>query len=346
MAGGVGGGARARVRGKKRETGCVPKDRDQRRASLAFDPHNRLIRSFRAPPIMSSDKSKRTSRGHSSGSGDKKRARSTTGAGGKGGKSARSASAGAKKRKATPAADRSGGSKAKQHKTGDKPKAVRRVKAAGDVAPKVKKVKIVVDSVGEGAAAGGAAGGAAEGKQPKLSARKIQVNWKPRVEYGVRTQPYRRILNFYAQQKLPEMRMASGVAKALQSAVEEEVVEILRRASVCAVHAKRNTVNSDDINLQAKLVTSKSGDSEDLMAWANKKMSKRAKSKPKKAPKAKPSNDGADAAPGEAKPKTKKPRKAKGAAAATAAPAGDGAAAAAAPADLATMPPMVPPIGA
>jgi histone H3/H4 len=206
---------------------------------------------------------------------------------------------------------------------------------------KVKKDVVAVEAGGDGSA------DVSEAKKPKVSARNITVEWKPRLEYGVRTQPYRRLLNFYAHQKLPDMRMASGVAKALQSAVEEEVVEVLRRASVVAMHAKRNTVNAQDIELQAKLVTSKSGDSEDLMAWAQKKLSKRknaaAKSKTRKPAKAKP----ADGSAGTEKPKkAAAPKKAKKAKDGSVAPAGADGAAVAAPAvmpasDVATMPPMV-----
>jgi histone H3/H4 len=305
---------------------------------------------------MSSEKTKRTSRA----SGDKKRSRSTTsatkGGGARGPRSGAGAAAGAKKRKATPAADRSGGGKTKQHKSGgDKAKVRARTKPSTDgVAKAPRKPKAAA-----AAPADGAAGDATtEGKKAKVSARNITVNWKPRVEYGVRTQPYRRLLNFYAHQKLPEMRMASGVAKALQSSVEEEVVEILRRASVCAVHAKRNTVNAQDIELQAKLLTSKSGDSEDLMAWAQKKLSKRAgKPKSRKPAKAKPADGGDASAPGAnadsktnaaasatKKPKAPKAPKAKKAKDATAPTANVDATAQ--PSDMAVMPAMVAPVGA
>lgn len=279
---------------------------------------------------MSSEKPKRS---RTPASGEKKRSRSTAKTAAKG---ARGASVGAKKRKTPPA----GSGKAKLAK-GDKPK-VKRVKVAGaDAKPKKAKKTAPVE--------GGAEEGT-EAKKPKVSARNITVDWKPRVEYGVRTQPYRRLLNFYAHQKLPDMRMASGVAKSLQSAVEEEVVEVLRRATIVAQHAKRNTVNAQDIELQARLLTSKSGDSEDLMAWAQKKLSKRkagAAAKPRKPSKAKPAAAPGAAGEGEKKvkapkkaPKAKKPKD--GAAAAPAA----ADAPAAAPDAMPAMPAMVAPIGA
>jgi len=254
-----------------------------------------------------------------------------------------------KRAKSTGPHDRS----TKKRKTvgGDKPKRTK------STAPSDKPKRVKSD------AAPGADGGAVEPKPVKISARKIEVKFTPRKVYGVRTQPYRRLLNHYAHQVLKDMRMAHGVDKSIQAVVDEVVIEMLRQASVVAMHAKRNTVNANDIALQARLATSKSGDSEDLVAWAKKLAAKQRKPSASKGPRkagarpAKPATPGdATAAPadgtaavgsaataGDVAAKPKKARKTKK-------PAGDGAAGGAgAAADGAAqmdalMPPMVAPV--
>jgi len=95
-------------------------------------------------------------------------------------------------------------------------------------------------------------------KAPKISARKIEVEWEGRSKWAVRTQPFRRLVNLYAHEmtekaKLPDMRLAAHVTKAIQSAVEEEMVELLRQASMMALHAKRTTVQKQDVSLTSRL---------------------------------------------------------------------------------------------
>jgi histone H3/H4 len=115
-------------------------------------------------------------------------------------------------------------------------------------------------------------------KEVKESARKIQVEWRPRMKFddktgekvidiktgkqkygwAVRTQPFRRLVNHYAREmteksNLPDMRLAAHVTKAIQSAVEEEMVEILHQAAMMALHAKRTTVQKQDVSMISRL---------------------------------------------------------------------------------------------
>ena len=97
------------------------------------------------------------------------------------------------------------------------------------------------------------------GKTPKVSARKVIVKWKARTKWAVRKQPFRRLVNYYAQEKFKDMRLAAEVANAVQSAIEEETVEVVRQACMMALHAKRTTVNDGDILLQTRISSSASG---------------------------------------------------------------------------------------
>lgn len=49
------------------------------------------------------------------------------------------------------------------------------------------------------------------------------------------------------------MRFASKVARALQSAVEGEIVEVLKQAAVMAMHSHRTTVQDQDVTMTARL---------------------------------------------------------------------------------------------
>lgn len=99
---------------------------------------------------------------------------------------------------------------------------------------------------------------AAKDEKPE-SARNIKVDWHgPKdktgsTKWAIRGNPFRRLVNHYAREitendKLPDMRMASDVARSIQSAVEGEVAEILRQAACMAMHAKRTTVQDEDVN--------------------------------------------------------------------------------------------------
>jgi histone H3/H4 len=94
----------------------------------------------------------------------------------------------------------------------------------------------------------------------KRSAREISndIEWAGRIPWSIRTQPFRRLVNHYAREltekeKLPDMRFASKVARSVQSAVEGEIVEVLKQAAVMAMHSHRTTVQDQDVTMTARL---------------------------------------------------------------------------------------------
>jgi histone H3/H4 len=160
-------------------------------------------------------------------------------------------------------------------------------------------------------------------KKEKISARKIVVPWNARPinpksgkpNWAIRTQPFGRIVRHYAHQLLPDMRMAQHVAKAIQSAIEEEMVNVLRQAAMMAIHANRRTVNSDDVDLQSRLSRPFDPSDEEYMALlAKPKRSSRSKSTSAEG------GDAANKAPrASAKPRPRRVKAEAGAAAAAAA---------------------------
>jgi histone H3/H4 len=121
-------------------------------------------------------------------------------------------------------------------------------------------------------------------KEEKVSARNTEVKWTGRAKWGVRTQPFRRLVQMYAHQKFDGMRMASNVARAVQAAVEEDMVEILRQAARFTIHSKRTTVNKEDVELCTRISNPNSMDLKEAVEALVAKREKKKKQNPNQAP--------------------------------------------------------------
>jgi histone H3/H4 len=154
-------------------------------------------------------------------------------------------------------------------------------------------------------------------KVKPTSARKIQVDWTGRVDakgkpnWAIRVQPFRRLVNHYAHEltekkKLPDMRLASKVARSIQAAVEGEIVEVLKQAAMMAMHAKRTTLQDSDVALTNRF--SKPIDADDAAklhaSVVLKRVAKNGEQapRPKRAKKEKPAGDAKAAAPAASPP--------------------------------------------
>lgn len=211
----------------------------------------------------------------------------------------------AKKEKTTGAAKDKTSKKRSKTTSASQP-AKKKAKGTDGSAPKPKKEKKVALPGLEGAAA-------ALSDKEKTSARNISLGLKceKREKYGVRKQPYRRILNFYAHEKVKDLRMASGVPRCLQGAVEQKVIQLLMKAVATAMAAKRNTVIDSDVDLQSFLEAAENGDTSGYKKWQKEK-SKQAANRSKKS-KDKAAEGKAAAALDGSAPKPKKEKKVKAA---------------------------------
>ncbi len=136
-------------------------------------------------------------------------------------------------------------------------------------APKVKESKEGGSKKKSNAGADGEGG--KEKKEKPISARTaskaLEGKWSEREEYGVRGQPFRKIVSFYCAQKAQGLRFAHGVTKCLQTAVETRVVQLMMKAAVMAQGARRHTVNDKDIEAINALELAEQGDEDPLRKW-------------------------------------------------------------------------------
>jgi len=220
-----------------------------------------------------------------------------------------------KVKKAAAGATKDKSSKKRSKTTSASQPAKKKVKTVADgketKPKKEKKVTLPVE--------GGAAAAPSEKEKPSARNISLGLTCQKREKYGVRKQPYRRILNFYAHEKVKDLRMASGVPRCLQGAVEQKVIQLLMKAVATAMAAKRNTVIDSDVDLQSFLEAAENGDTSGYKKWQKEK-SKQAANRSKKS-KDKAAEGKAASADGSA-PKPKKEKKVKAAKpAAAAAPA-------------------------
>jgi histone H3/H4 len=108
-------------------------------------------------------------------------------------------------------------------------------------------------------------------KAPHISARKIEVDYKTRMMPAVRQQPFRRMVTMFAAEAaakhgIQQIRLSNGVCPALQDSAEENVVAMMNKASVLAMHAKRTTVQEQDITMTGRLQGGISDESDRLVS--------------------------------------------------------------------------------
>lgn len=103
----------------------------------------------------------------------------------------------------------------------------------------------------------------------------LKGKWMKRDEYGVRKQPFRRLLTFFAEQEdVDDLRMMAEVPRCIQSAVEQRVVQQLLKASTTCMIARRNTVVDEDVLVQKYLEEADVGNLEKLTQWQKEKAGK------------------------------------------------------------------------
>jgi histone H3/H4 len=164
-------------------------------------------------------------------------------------------------------------------------------------------------------------------KEKKVSARNIEVPWHKR-DLSIRRQPFRRLVVYYANEvtekaKKDNIRLSGEVPIQIQTAVEGEIVEILKQAAMMAMRANHITVQGSDVTLTSSFMKPITDD--DAEALYAKVMAKREKAK---------EGEEGSAAPASAGPSDEKAAKpAKKAKKAPAAADDSGASAASAPAD-------------
>jgi histone H3 len=65
----------------------------------------------------------------------------------------------------------------------------------------------------------------------------------------IRKLPFQRLVREIAHDIKPELRFQSSVIGAIQEAAEAYLVSIFEDTNLCAIHAKRVTIQSKDIQL-------------------------------------------------------------------------------------------------
>ena len=76
---------------------------------------------------------------------------------------------------------------------------------------------------------------------------------KNSTEMLTRKLPFQRLVREIAHDIKPDLRFQSSAIGAIQEAVEAYLVSIFEDTSLCAIHAKRVTIQSKDIQLARRL---------------------------------------------------------------------------------------------
>lgn len=69
----------------------------------------------------------------------------------------------------------------------------------------------------------------------------------------IRKLPFQRVVREIAQEKDPSLRFQSAAILALQEAAEAYMISLFGDANLCAIHAKRVTIQPKDMNLAKHL---------------------------------------------------------------------------------------------
>jgi histone H3/H4 len=85
-----------------------------------------------------------------------------------------------------------------------------------------------------------------------LKSRKIR-RYQKSTELLIRKLPFQRLVREIAQDFKSDLRFQSSAIGALQESVEAYLVSLFEDTNLCAIHAKRVTIQSKDIQLARRL---------------------------------------------------------------------------------------------
>jgi histone H3/H4 len=108
----------------------------------------------------------------------------------------------------------------------------------------------------------------------------LEGKWTERPDFGIRGQPFRKLISFYCAQKAPGLRFAHKVMRVLQTGIEQRIIQYMMQAAIMAIGARRHTVNDNDIEAVSSLELAENGDTKALEKYIkvmNKAEEKRAK---------------------------------------------------------------------
>ncbi|KAF8455242.1 histone-fold-containing protein [Kalaharituber pfeilii] len=127
-------------------------------------------------------------------------------------------------------------------------------KSTGGKAPR-KQVKIVNSKVARKHAPSHQSGGVKKPHRYKpgtVALREIR-RYQKSTELLIRKLPFQRLVREIAQDFKSDLRFQSSAIGALQESVEAYLVSLFEDTNLCAIHAKRVTIQSKDVQLARRL---------------------------------------------------------------------------------------------